>query len=137
MLSKAPSVPQFSPLEFSEEDPANKDGEFQESSQGAGIVHSQEGHPNPALGERITNEIQEVPADANPSPAGGGALREVSTSGSSDHILPPRAEMRIQKSADDRLFTWAAVGLSIAILVLLLKKFMKSSGHGAVFMDGS
>jgi ubiquitin-conjugating enzyme E2 J1 len=44
---------------------------------------------------------------------------------------------RVQKPADDRLFTWAAVGLAIAIVVLLLKKFMKSSGYGAFFMDGS
>ncbi|KAI3743640.1 hypothetical protein L1987_61351 [Smallanthus sonchifolius] len=43
----------------------------------------------------------------------------------------------VQKSADDRLFTWAAVGLALAIAVLLLKKFMKASGHGAVFMGQS
>ncbi|KAJ0557425.1 hypothetical protein HanIR_Chr07g0325011 [Helianthus annuus] len=43
----------------------------------------------------------------------------------------------VQKPADDRLFTWAAVGLTVAIMVLLLKKYMKASGHGAVFMDES
>ncbi|KAJ0092831.1 ubiquitin-conjugating enzyme E2 32-like [Pistacia vera] len=154
MLSKAPPVPQLSPSECSEEHPGNREGEAQESSQGAGGVPSQEGLPNPAVVERITEEIQEVPADANPSPAvarasqevpanadpspaGVRASREISARGSSDHLLPQRAEMRVQKPVDDRLFTWAAVGLTIAILVLLLKKFMKSSGHGAVFMDGS
>lgn len=41
------------------------------------------------------------------------------------------------KPADDRLFTWAAFGLTIAIVVLLLKKFLKANGHGAVFMNES
>ncbi|KAJ0076437.1 hypothetical protein Patl1_35195 [Pistacia atlantica] len=45
--------------------------------------------------------------------------------------------MRAQKPVDDRLFTWTAGGLTTAILAFLLKKFMKYSGHGAVFMDGS
>ncbi|KAJ0075466.1 hypothetical protein Patl1_35214 [Pistacia atlantica] len=44
--------------------------------------------------------------------------------------------MRVQKTVDDRLFAWAAGGLTTAILALLLKKFMKYTGHGAVFMDG-
>ncbi|KAK4775806.1 hypothetical protein SAY87_023767 [Trapa incisa] len=45
--------------------------------------------------------------------------------------------IRVQRPADDRLFTLAAVGLALAIMVLLLKKFIKWSGHGALFMDGS
>ncbi|KAJ0736350.1 hypothetical protein HanPI659440_Chr11g0442431 [Helianthus annuus] len=43
----------------------------------------------------------------------------------------------VQKPADDRLFTIAAVRLALAIAVLLLKKLMKASGHGAVFMGQS
>ncbi|CAF1723035.1 unnamed protein product [Brassica oleracea var. botrytis] len=38
-----------------------------------------------------------------------------------------------QKPVDDRLFTWAAVGITITILILLLKKFIRSSG----FVDES
>lgn len=41
------------------------------------------------------------------------------------------------KPADDRLFTWAAFGLTLAIVVLLLKKFLKANGYGAVFMNES
>ncbi|KAL8481219.1 hypothetical protein ACS0TY_027126 [Phlomoides rotata] len=41
------------------------------------------------------------------------------------------------KPADDRLFTWAAFGLTVAIVVLLLKKFLKANGYGAVFMNES
>ncbi|KAJ0100568.1 hypothetical protein Patl1_20788 [Pistacia atlantica] len=153
MLSNAPPVPQLSPLHCSEEHPSNREGEAQENSQDAGGMPSQQGLPNPAVGERITEEIQDVPADANPSPTVARALQEapahanpspsgvrasgeIYARGSSDHLLPPRAEMRVQKPVDDRLLTWAAGGLTVAILVLLLKKFMKSSGHGAVFMDG-
>ncbi|KAJ0100572.1 hypothetical protein Patl1_20786 [Pistacia atlantica] len=145
LIDEAPPVPQLSLLHCSEE--------AQESSQDAGGMPSQQGLPNPAVGERITEEIQDVPADANPSPtvarasqeapananpspSGVKASGEIYARGSSDHLLPPRAEMTVQKPVDDRLFTWAAGGLTIAILVLLLKKFMKSSGHGAVFMDG-
>lgn len=48
-----------------------------------------------------------------------------------------KPETRVPKPADDRLFTLAAFGLTIAIVVLLLKKFLKANGHGAVFMDES
>ncbi|KAK4483309.1 hypothetical protein RD792_010495 [Penstemon davidsonii] len=47
------------------------------------------------------------------------------------------SETRVPKPADDRLFTWAAFGLTIAILVLLLKKFLKANRYDAVFMDES
>ncbi|KAG7535140.1 F-box associated interaction domain [Arabidopsis thaliana x Arabidopsis arenosa] len=47
------------------------------------------------------------------------------------------AGLRFWKPVDDRLFTWAAVGLTIAIVVLLLKKFIRSSGYGAGFVDQS
>lgn len=55
------------------------------------------------------------------------------------HTVEPRRQevVMVQKSSDDRLFTWAAVGLAVAILVLLLKKYMKASGYGAVFVDES
>ncbi|KAH0892861.1 hypothetical protein HID58_055290 [Brassica napus] len=38
-----------------------------------------------------------------------------------------------QKPVDDRLFTWAAVEITNTILILLLKKFIRSSG----FVDES
>ncbi|XP_073526443.1 uncharacterized protein [Phyllobates terribilis] len=36
--------------------------------------------------------------------------------------------IRVQRSPDDRLFTLAAIGLTVAIAFLLLNKFMKASG---------
>jgi ubiquitin-conjugating enzyme E2 J1 len=116
--------------------------ETQESSQDAGAVTAAEDLPNPAVGEiqevgeRVFEQVHEAHITANPSPAGTSASREVPAKCSSDQLLQ-RQVTRVQKPADDRLFTWAAVGLAIAIVVLLLKKFMKSSGYGAFFMDGS
>ncbi|KAJ6350782.1 hypothetical protein OIU78_006831 [Salix suchowensis] len=112
------------------------------NSQDAGAVTAAEDRPNPAVGEihevgeRAIEEVLEAHITANPSPAETSASREVPAKCSSDQLLQ-RQVTRVQKPADDRLFTWAAVGLTFAIVVLLLKKFMKSSGYGALFMDGS
>ena len=140
MLSKAPSVPRQNSVQGSEEHPKNSEGGAW--AQDAGAVASAEKLPNPAVseiqeeGERVIKEAHEAPVKVNPSPTGTSVSREVPARGSSDQQLQ-RPVIRVQKPADDRLFTWASVGLTIAIVVLLLKKFMKSSGYGALFMDGS
>lgn len=51
--------------------------------------------------------------------------------------LVHKPEARVPKPAEERLFTLAAFGLTIAIVVLLLKKFLKANGYGAVFMGES
>ncbi|GAV70865.1 UQ_con domain-containing protein, partial [Cephalotus follicularis] len=120
MLSKAPPVPQLDPTQGSEEHHPNNEIEAQAGSQDAEPpMAAGEQLPNPAVGDRIVVEVHEGPVNVNPSPAVVRSPRDVPTRGS---------EMRVQKPADDRLFTLAAVGLTIAIMVLLLKKFMKSSG---------
>ncbi|XP_059434952.1 ubiquitin-conjugating enzyme E2 32 [Corylus avellana] len=131
MLSKAPPVPQVSSSQAPEEQPTNREGEAQEDSQNAG-----EELQIPTVGDRIVEEVQEGPVNADSSPGGVRASREIPSSGSRDQPLQ-KPETRVHKAADDRLFTWAAVGLTFAIVVLLLKKFMKSSGHGGLFTDGS
>lgn len=127
MLSKAPPVPELNPSQPSEENSTN---EANRSPQDAG-----EGPPNPAAGDTIVEEGNEGPLNVNPRPEVPEVPRQVPVGQpSSEHqVLRPR----VQKPADDRLFTLAAVGLTVAIIVLLLKKFMKASGHGAFFMDGS
>lgn len=136
MLSKAPPVPQLSPSQASEEHSMDRDGVTQANQQDSVSMAGGDGLPNQAVGDRVVEEEPVAPANANPAPAEIRVVREVPARGPSNQPLQ-RPELRVQKSADDRLFTWAAVGLTIAILVLLLKKFLKSSGHGAVFMDGS
>lgn len=134
MLSKAPPVPQLCPSETPEEQPTKiEEGDAQAGSQNSDVAQAAEGLPNPSVGERVVEEHQESPANANPGLARERVPSEVH---SSNQVLQ-RQEVRAQRPADDRLFTWAAVGLTIAIVVLLLKKFMNASGHGAVFMDGS
>ncbi|XVE65520.1 hypothetical protein DITRI_Ditri08aG0006300 [Diplodiscus trichospermus] len=136
MLSKAPPVPRVSPSEASEEHPTDRDGEAQASQQDSASVVAGNELPNQAVIDRVVEEEPVAPANVNPLAADRRFIREIPFRGPS--IRPvQRTEIRVQRSADDRLFTWAAVGLTIAILVLLFKKFMKSTGHGAVFMDGS
>ncbi|GLT99001.1 hypothetical protein SLE2022_164720 [Rubroshorea leprosula] len=134
MLSKAPPVPQLRPSQGSEENHTNKakEDEVQAEQHYSGAVVAGEELPNPEV-DRIVEEVEEGPVIATPGPS---VARENPARQPSDPLLQKR-EMRVQKPADDRLFTWAAIGLTIAIVVLLLKKFMKSSGFGAVFMDGS
>lgn len=143
MLSKAPPVPELSPAQGMRKDPSKREGDTQANLQETGPVVPTEGIQNHAVGgenpeieERIIEEVQEGPGNVNPGPSGVRVPGEIPARGSSDQLLQ-NPVTRVQKPADDRLFTWAAVGLTIAIVVLLLKKFMKSSGHGAVFMDGS
>ncbi|KAL2341679.1 hypothetical protein Fmac_009619 [Flemingia macrophylla] len=143
MLSKAPPVPQPSAAEASEEHPRNKEAEaeVQVNSPNHGSLPAGEGISDQE-GDRIVEE-QAVPV-ANANPAGVEVSREVQSSVSRNEVLQksdrkvynPRPETRVQKP-DDRLFTLAAIGLTIAIVVLLLKKFIKSTEHGTLFSDGS
>ncbi|KAJ4833824.1 Ubiquitin-conjugating enzyme E2 32 [Turnera subulata] len=142
MLSKAPPVPQLSPS-GTENNGNNTNGETEalaNSEEAKAVTTSQE-LPNPVTDEnpdvvqRIIEEVHEAPVNVNPNSTGAGVSRQAATA-SSDQLLQ-RPGTRVQRPADDRFFTWAAVVLTIAIVVLLVKKFMKSSGHGALFMDGS
>lgn len=136
MLSKANPVPQPSPSQASEE-PKNEEAETQITLPNPEALPAGEGITDE--GDRIVEE-QEVPVNANPNPEGVEVLNEIPT-----NQLPPKSETRVQnlkpetrvQKPDDRLFTLAAIGLAIAIMVLLLKKFIKSTEHGAVFMNES
>nr|XP_043605885.1 ubiquitin-conjugating enzyme E2 32 [Erigeron canadensis] len=141
MISKAPAVPQPSSEEASVESPPV-------------TTELVAGEETPMSAQNITTEIggqeeqqleenHEVPANENTEPEGPRVSMQAATAvpsaSSSVHTVePPQQQLaRVQRPADDRLFTWAAVGLTIAIVVLILKKFMKASGHGAVFIDES
>jgi len=134
MLSKAPSVPQVTPSQSPEEQVANGESEVQEVPQNGGVEAAEVEIRNPNVGDRIVEE----PHYENVGPEGYSEPRQVPVGPTHEQqLLMQKREVRVQKPADDRLFTWAAVGLTIAIAVLLFKKFMKASGHGAVFMDES
>ncbi|KFK36126.1 hypothetical protein AALP_AA4G081100 [Arabis alpina] len=135
MLSKTPSVPKPN-LQECNETPADSDGQSQTKPQDAAAAISESDN---ATGENVIDQITEEAAQTVLPEA--NAVAE-DPRGETENRLVRRQEQQTvvraaQKPADDRLFTWAAVGLTIAIMVLLLKKFVRSSGHGAVFMDES
>ncbi|KAI3687183.1 hypothetical protein L1987_80876 [Smallanthus sonchifolius] len=141
MISNTPPVPQQSSEDASEQPPpAAVDvaaGEAPVSPQNTSTEITE--HE-----EQQIEENSEVAAEENTEPEVSQVSKQVAnvvpSASASVHTVAPQQQqqvLRVQKPADDRLFTWAAVGLTIAIMVLLLKKFMKASGHGAVFMDES
>ncbi|KAI3730110.1 hypothetical protein L6452_18786 [Arctium lappa] len=138
MMSKAPPVPE----QRSEEDPAAAATEVAGEAE-TEIITEQAGE---AETENVTeqeveeNHEVEEETEAEAPRVSKQVVATASSSSSSSSVHRAEAQeqvVRVQKAGDDRLFTWAAVGLTIAIVVLLLKKFMKASGHGAVFMDES
>lgn len=139
ILSKAPPIPQPSPSDVSDKKPANTEADVQVTSEPAELAAAGEELQNPPAGDRIVEEAvpEEVTTNANLQPEVVRVAREVPSSRAATAQVQMRAETRVPKPADDRLFTWAAVGLTLAIVVLLLKKFMKASAHGSVFMDES
>ncbi|CAH8366639.1 unnamed protein product [Eruca vesicaria subsp. sativa] len=93
--------------------------------------------PSTATADTIADDqiIEEaVNTTANVSPTAATVEVAARASGSGEQTMVRRAA---QKPVDDRLFTLAAVGLTMAIMVLLLKKFIRSSGYGTGFMDES
>ncbi|CAN8259055.1 unnamed protein product [Cochlearia groenlandica] len=86
--------------------------------------------------DAISNDqiIEEAAETVNTAASASPDAEASEASGSGEHTMVRRAA---QKPVDDRLFTWAAVGLTIAIMVLLLKKFIRSSDYGAGFINES
>ncbi|KAF3322676.1 ubiquitin-conjugating enzyme E2 32 [Carex littledalei] len=80
----------------------------------------------PEPGREVVENVHEVRVDA-----GAGRLRV----GFRAEVTVTRGQSVVQKPRDDRLYTWAAIGLTVAIVVLLVKKVLKSSGYGG-YMDG-
>ncbi|CAI9291971.1 unnamed protein product [Lactuca saligna] len=132
MISKAPPVPQ----QTSQDAIASEQPPPPAATESAGEA--------PETSQNTTTEITEDENEENHE-----ANTEAEDPRVSKHAVPSASSVvhtvetrrpevvRVQKSSDDRLFTWAAVGLTVAILVLLLKKYMKASGYGAVFVDES
>lgn len=140
MLSKAPPVPKLILAKTAEETSTNEGDESQVKTQHAIVHDAGEELPNTEVDKRMAEEQErhEAPLIANPVPEGTEVERLVAAGHSSEHQqLLQRPETRLQRPADDRLFTWAAVGLTFAIAFLLLKKFLKASQYGAVLMDHS
>ncbi|MQL98764.1 hypothetical protein Taro_031479 [Colocasia esculenta] len=141
MLSKAPPVPELAPSAASDKDP-NEAGE--ENAQPNHLAtdaaaatpdspnQGSDTNGNPEAEERLVEEVREVRLNAG---AGGvrvsfsaGVRFQRTTPNVDDSGQPANSAARVRKPVDDRLFTYAAVGLTVAIIVLLVKKFLKSNG---------
>ncbi|KAG8370517.1 hypothetical protein BUALT_Bualt14G0125100 [Buddleja alternifolia] len=128
MLSKAPPVPQANQAsEVQTESDESKRSSRNELEGTTEIL------PNPTENDEITEEPNENTSTANNAQT-SQSVPSVPTTGNQLLLKPER---NVPKQADDRLFTWAAFGLTIAIVFLLLKKFLKANGYGAVFMNES
>ncbi|KAJ6795563.1 ubiquitin-conjugating enzyme E2 32 [Iris pallida] len=136
MLSKAPPVPQLPPTSPAEEVTTDSARQELPTLSDDNVAPVAEEPQNLEL-EQLAEDVHEVRVDA-----AAGRLRVsfragVSVSRSTEETASqsPAIDARVQKPASDWLFTWAAVGLTVAIVVLLVKKFMKSNGI-AGYMDG-
>ncbi|KAK9086304.1 hypothetical protein Syun_028698 [Stephania yunnanensis] len=142
MLSKAPPIPD-SPQQTSDENSSTReDQQLEGESPNADVAPVIERQPNPEANDRVVHDLREVHLNANAGPvrvsfrAGVSVSRRVPNAEDANQPSWRNNNTRAPKPADDRLFTWAAIGLTIAIVVLLLKKFLKSSGHDTVSMGG-
>ncbi|KAJ6847282.1 ubiquitin-conjugating enzyme E2 32 [Iris pallida] len=136
MLTKAPPVPQLPPSSPTEEATTDPLPLEPQTLSDTNVVPAAEEAQNLEL-PQVAEDVHEVRVDA-----AAGRLRVsfragVSVSRSTEEAVSQAQAVAaaVQKPASDRLFTWAAVGLTVAIVVLLVKKFMKSNGI-AGFMDG-
>ncbi|KAL0368174.1 UNVERIFIED_CONTAM: Ubiquitin-conjugating enzyme E2 32 [Sesamum calycinum] len=131
MLSKSPPVPEGNPVSGVQTD--NEESEGQPSLQNDVIEGTPEILPLPAEDDGIVEEPSETPSNTHAAQTSRSAPVVPITEQQPLH----KPEAVVAKQADDRLFTWAAIGLTIAIVVLLLKKFLKANGISAVYMDES
>ncbi|KAJ4912379.1 Ubiquitin-conjugating enzyme E2 32 [Raphanus sativus] len=139
MLSKTPS-PKPIPEGCNKPSSADSDGQSQTKPQDTEAA-------KPVIPEAVTaaaeNVVDQIAEEAGQTVVpGANATVEVAAGDNRNGLVRRREQGTVvvraaQRRGDDRLFTWAAVGLTIAIVVLLLKKLVRSSGHGAVFMDES
>lgn len=133
MLSKAPPVPQLAsnllPAAVPQTDNLqNAEQQGESSNTNVSTVERQ----NPPV-ERERNVVHEVRLDAEAGPyrvriSAGVVVRRNPAEQRPLQQLQLAANTSTQRPSDDRLYTWAAVGLAVAIMILLVKKYLKSAG---------
>ncbi|KAH7676446.1 ubiquitin-conjugating enzyme E2 J1 protein [Dioscorea alata] len=124
MLTKAPPVPELPLAPATDEltnvptnNVVNEDPQDTPNAMTANLnrdeVASAEGHLNPETDQGMQVNVPEVQLNAAAGPQRMPRVRQAAES---------------QTAATDRLLTRAAIGLTIAIIALLLKKFLKTNG---------
>ncbi|KAG0484873.1 hypothetical protein HPP92_008952 [Vanilla planifolia] len=132
MLSKVPAVPELQePASLVEKTNSNTASEAQQINAPNGDAPPSEEAPPDAQVGRAAEDVHEVRVDA-----GAGRLQvsfraavAITRGGPAEpNLRQERAMVGARKSMDDRLLTWAAIGLTVAIVALLVKKFLKNNG---------
>lgn len=127
MLSKAPPVPQLPPPTSKEVTPSSS-GDSQSNAYST-AEPAPDNFPNPELEEVPAEVVHGIRVDAAVGPLevslSAGVVvsrREAGQAAEQPQIVANRN----QQPMSDRLFSIAAIGLTLAIVALLVKKFMKS-----------
>ncbi|RRT34572.1 hypothetical protein B296_00058971 [Ensete ventricosum] len=135
MLSKASPVPQFLPTPTTE--PTDNLVPEDQVTANLDAISAAEDLPNQESDQRAIEDGHEVHVNEAEGP-----LRVGISAGASSRLpavevseLHQRPAARVQKPLDDRFLTWAAIWLVVAILLLLVKKFLKFNSF-AGYMGG-
>lgn len=139
MLAKAPPVPPLATITSSEAAtpqltaPPATDQNVNEEADNGNANNGPEAEPGRAQQNLIPEPDRDVIENVHEVRvnAAAGRLRV----GFHAEVTVTRGQTVAQKPRDDRLYTWAAIGLTVAIVVLLVKKVLKSSAFGG-YMDG-
>ncbi|RWV99367.1 hypothetical protein GW17_00037727 [Ensete ventricosum] len=137
MLSKAPPVPQLPPTPTTE--PTDIVVNEEQVNAGSDAITATEDLPTQEVEQGAMEDGHEVRGNAVTGPPRVGLSAGVSlsmTPAAEVGEQPQRPAARAQNSLDDRVLTWAAIWLVVAILLLLAKKFLKSNAY-AGYMSGS
>lgn len=145
MLGKSPSVPE-SVKQATDEQSSKAEIEVQSSTlEGEAHVSTESsriaepaGQPADIGNEGNVEEPHQAPASVGPPHVALREARQIPDVNPAPQMHRQVPVTGVQRAAaDDRLFTLAVVGLTMAIVFLLLKKFMKSQGYGAFLMNDS
>ncbi|CAL9130754.1 unnamed protein product [Musa acuminata var. zebrina] len=132
MLSKAPSVPQLPPTPTTE--PTDIIVNEEQVNADSDAIAATEDLPNQEVeqGAMEDGHVDRGNAATGPPTAGVSLSR---TPAAEVVEQPQRPTARAPNSLDDRVLTWAAIWLVVAILLLLAKKILKSNAY-AGYMSG-
>ncbi|RWW75248.1 hypothetical protein BHE74_00016735 [Ensete ventricosum] len=133
----APPVPQLPPTPTTE--PTDIVVNEEQVNAGSDAITATEDLPTQEVEQGAMEDGHEVRGNAVTGPPRVGLSAGVSlsmTPAAEVGEQPQRPAARAQNSLDDRVLTWAAIWLVVAILLLLAKKFLKSNAY-AGYMSGS
>ena len=123
MLSKAPPVPLLPPTSSSEEPTTHTAGGESQANPDSNAAAAPVDLPNPEVEQGPAENVHEVRVDAAAGPLRVSFSAGVRVSRREAGEQPQIVAGRARQPKSDLLFSVAAIGLTLAIAVLLVKKF--------------